>query len=139
MPCLSGSYVPQIGIIVNVIVFPAGSITPTTPPKIEVKAFPALLDTGATNTCISTVVADAIGINPIGMQPMTSATHIVPVNVFLVDLLLPFGSAGFIISNAQVMEFKPTMGSPFVMLLGRDIICRGALTMSFDGHFTLSL
>jgi len=30
-------------------------------------------------------------------------------------------------------------GSPFQILVGRDIIGRGVLTLSFDGHFTFSL
>ena len=74
-----------------------------------------------------------------GMRPMTSATHSVPVNVYLVDLLLPFASAGYLVQGTQVMEFAPAGGSPFQILLGRDILCRGTFTLSFDGHFTFSL
>ena len=70
---------------------------------------------------------------------MTSATHSVPVNVYLVDLVMPFGSTGLVIGGMQVMEFAPGMAAPFQLLLGRDIICRGVLTLSFDGHFTLAL
>jgi hypothetical protein len=73
------------------------------------------------------------------MRPMVSATESVPVNVYLVDLLLPFGAAGFILPGAQVLEFTPAGGSPFQMLVGRDVICQGALTISFDGHFTFCL
>jgi hypothetical protein len=49
----------------------------------------------------------------------------------------------------QLMEFTPAgapqagessnPSSPFEILLGRDLLCRGAFTLSFDGHFTLSL
>jgi hypothetical protein len=74
-----------------------------------------------------------------GMRSMTSATHSVPVNVYLVDLLLPFGNAGFLVQGTQVMEFAPPGGSPFQILLGRDILCKGTFTLSFDGHFTFSL
>jgi hypothetical protein len=138
MPCLSGKFDPNIGAIINVGVIPANTFNPASP-NLEIKTFPALIDTGATLTCISPVVAQAVGLNPVGKRPMTSATHSVPVNVFLVDLLMPFGNAGFILSNTQVMEFVPHGGSPFQMLVGRDIICRGSFTMSFDGHFTISL
>ena len=51
----------------------------------------------------------------------------------------PIWRAGFILSGAQVMEFSPTGSSPFQMLIGRDIICRGILTLSFDGHFTFAI
>jgi hypothetical protein len=100
--------------------------------------FPALVDTGASGTCISPTVARTIGAAPIGMRPMSSATGSQAVAQYLVDLLLPFGSAGLILAGMQVLEFAHA-GAPFQILLGRDIICRGTLTLSFDGHFTFSI
>jgi hypothetical protein len=137
MPCLSGRFDPGIGPLINIGIIPAGVFTPSYSEKIT--TFPALIDTGASVTCISQNVAQSVGLQPIGMRPMVSATHSVPVNVYLVDLFLPFGAAGFIVQGAQVMEFFPEGSAPFQMLLGRDIICRGTLTLSFDGHFTFSL
>jgi hypothetical protein len=90
-------------------------------------------------TCISPQVVQSIGLQPIGMHPMVSATQTVPVNVYLVDLLLPFGTAGLLQAGVQVMEFAGDPGQLFQILLGRDILCRGTFTMSFDGHFTFSL
>jgi hypothetical protein len=69
---------------------------------------------------------------------MTSATHSVPANVYLVDLMLPFGALGHVIPSTQVMEFVAG-NAPFQMLLGRDVICKGSLTLTFDGHFTFCL
>ena len=139
MPCLSGRFSPATGPLINVGVLQPGALTPVlaTPPPLT--TFPALIDTGASATCISPTVAQTIGLQPMGMRSMTSATHSVPVNVYLVDLLLPFGNAGFLVQGAQVMEFGPPGGSPFQILLGRDILCRGTFTLSFDGHFTFSL
>lgn len=137
MPCLSGRFDPNIGPIINIVVLPAGTLSPSFSGQIN--AFPALIDTGATSTCISQSVVQAINLQPIGMRPMISATHSVPTNLYFVDLLLPFGAAGYAIANTQVMEFVLQGGGPFQMLVGRDIICRGALTLSFDGHFTFSL
>jgi hypothetical protein len=74
-----------------------------------------------------------------GLRSMVSATQMVPVPVYLVDLVLPFGTAGFILSGAQVVEFSPTGGSAFQMLIGRDILCRRVLTLSFDGHFAFAI
>jgi hypothetical protein len=70
---------------------------------------------------------------------MVSATHVTPVHVYLVDLVIPFGDADTLRQGAQVMEFAPPAGSPFQILLGRDVICGGVLTISFDGHFSFSL
>jgi hypothetical protein len=139
MSCLSGKFDISIGPLINVGVVPAGTLTPLITPNIQIAVFSALMDTGASVTCISSHVAQSVGLQPIGMRPMTSATHSVPVNVYLVDLLLPFGNADYLLNSVQVMEFVPVDGSPFQMLVGRDIICRGTFTMSFDGHFTFSL
>lgn len=70
---------------------------------------------------------------------MISATHTIPMNIYIVDLVLPFGTVGYIKSGVQVMEFSPGDGLPFQILVGRDIICQGALSLSFDGHFTFCL
>lgn len=138
MPCLSGTYQPGIGPLINLGVAKPGTFVPNQPIK-ALTTFPALIDTGASATCISPNVAQTVGLQPIGKRPMVSATHAVPVNIYLVDLILPFGAAGFVVSGAQVMEFVPLGGSPFQILVGRDLICRGTLTMSFDGHFTFCL
>jgi hypothetical protein len=70
---------------------------------------------------------------------MVSATQDVPVNVYLVDLMLPFGATEFIMHGTQVIEFSAESGSRIQMLLGMDIIRQGVLTMSFDGHFTFCI
>lgn len=70
---------------------------------------------------------------------MISATHSVPTNVYLVDLVLPFGVSSVVLPSVQVMEFNATNITPFQLLIGRDIICRGVFTMSFDGHFPFSI
>jgi hypothetical protein len=139
MPCLSGRFDPRIGPIINVGVLAPGSLTPVSGAPAQITTFPALIDTGASSTCISPIVAQTIGLSPVGLQPMTSATHSVPVNVYLVDLVLPFGSTGFVVSGTQVMEFAQAGSGPFQMLLGRDVLCQGTFTLSFDGHFTLAL
>jgi hypothetical protein len=70
---------------------------------------------------------------------MISATHSVPVNQYLVDLIFPIGKTGFIVSAIQVMEFVTSNNTPFQILVGRDILCQGLLTLSFDGHFSFGL
>src|SRR3989304_10077809 len=125
MPCLSGRFNANTGPLINVGVLQPGVLTPAAagaPPQVT--TFPALIDSGASATCISPTVAQTVGLQPMGMRPMTSATHSVPVNVYLVDLLLPFASAGYLVQGTQVMEFAPAGASPFQILLGRDILCR---------------
>lgn len=119
MPCLSGRFNANTGPLINVGVLQPGVLTPAAGATPQVTTFPALIDTGASATCISPSVAQTVGLQPMGMRPMTSATHSVPVNVYLVDLLLPFGNAGFVVQGTQVMEFAPAGSSPFQILLGR--------------------
>jgi hypothetical protein len=118
-------------------VLPIGILTPAAASSTHVTTFPALIDTGATATCISPAIVQAVGLQPIGRRQMVSATESIPVNVYL--LLFPFGAGGLILPGAQVMEFFAEGGNPFQMLVGRDIICRGTFTISFDGHFAFCL
>jgi hypothetical protein len=50
-------------------------------------------------------------------------------------------SPGIRIMAIPVMgtEFVPPPGTAFDILLGRDILCRGVFSMSFDGHGVFSL
>jgi hypothetical protein len=142
MPCLSGRFDPAIGPLVNLAIAAAGSVTAvaSSAPPAGLQAFPALIDTGATITCISPTIVQALQLQARGKRPMGSATHqVVPVNVYLVDLILPFGPTALVLDNRQVMEVAPPANSAFQALVGRDILCQGAFTLSFDGHFTFCL
>lgn len=138
MPCLSDNFNLRTGPLLSVGVAAANSLAAGVTTHNEPFIFRALIDTGAALTCLAPSVAATVGLQPIGLRAMTSATHAVPVNVYLVDLAIAFGNSNHIISCLQVMEFNPHH-SPFQMLLGRDVLCRGVFTMSFDGHYTLSL
>ncbi|MGI8739488.1 MAG: aspartyl protease family protein [Gammaproteobacteria bacterium] len=140
MPCLSRRFDISLGPIIDVIALGPGTVrnAGASGAQVSASAYPALIDTGATTTCISAGVASSLQLQPIGKRPMVSATHQTPVNAYLVDLLLPFGAAGHWIESIQVMEFV-SGDSAIQMLLGRDIIGLGTLSISFDGHFTFCL
>jgi aspartyl protease len=142
MPCLSGRVDPTHGPLLTLGIAAAGTIAPAlqaggSAPMIQ--TCPALVDTGASVTCIAPAIVQALHLVARGKRPVTSATHVVPMNVYLVDLVLPFGTAGLVLDNRQVIEFAPHPTSPFQALLGRDVLGQGAFTLSFDGHFTFSL
>jgi Aspartyl protease len=137
MPCLSAKYDPKIGPLINVALLPPGSFKPGT--QLKASGFPALIDTGASGSCISPDVATQLHLTQIGKRPMISATHETPMNIYLVDLILPFGGTAIALNSVQVSEFHTPTNSPFKVIIGRDIICKGTLTISFDGHFTFCL
>jgi hypothetical protein len=107
----------------------------TPPPQF----FPALIDTGATTTCISPALVSNLGLPPKGMRPMGTATQqTVPTNTYLADLGIFFTGIWWF-PSILLWEFTPPPNSPYQLLLGRDIICQGILAVGFDGHFSFSI
>lgn len=150
MPCISGSYNPAVGPLIQVAILDAATaMNPGADgdknPKLDI--FKALIDTGATSTCISGRVVSATGLAPSGKTLMTGATGVSYVDQFTfgVGFLLspeqqPTGEtmADVAIRRVQGCLFH-NGGFAFDVLLGRDIICGGSFTLSFDGHFILSI
>lgn len=132
---------------------PAAAAAPATPPHPPVLLNGALIDTGASITSVTAAVAARANLPLIGKHPLGTAGGNVNANVYVADLAIPLGplppaAAGsqifvpqlnaYTFENMILMEF--VCNSPnFNMLLGRDILCQGILTVGFDGRFTLSL
>ena len=94
----------------------------------------ALLDTGATRTCISGVVADALMLNPVGFSEANTATGIATFSDYAVDIIFPnsglrsfenmkVGSCSLpydhSLPDQQRME-----STNFGVLIGRDMMAR---------------
>lgn len=153
MPSISGSFNPQLGPILPLAIVDLasadqsvqGGLAGELPPALH--TYDALIDTGATDTCISQRIVDDLGLVPTGKILMAGATGVSPVDQFTfgVGLLLPSaqtqagsGSAGLLVKRTQGCLFEKGAAA-FDVLLGRDIICTGAFHLSYDGHFTLSV
>ena len=152
MPSISGSYNPDVGAIVQVAIMPIEQIqNPDGTPKAlgdmsQVQFFNALIDTGASCTCVSDHAAARAGLKAIGKSPMAGATGVTPKNkyAFAVGFMInPKQDArgtvrsDMFLSLVNGMEFDNHSGG-FDVLLGRDIICSDVLNMSFDGHFSIN-
>ena len=162
MPSLSGTFDPRIGPLITLFLTPpavlrgavqssAAAAAQQTP--LSVHATIALVDTGASITSVTAGLARQVALPLIGKRPIGTAGGVVAANLYLADITIPFTAlpsgpvgqplppmnvAAATIPNISVLEFQ--YSSPhFQMLLGRDILCRGVFTMSFDNHFTLSL
>lgn len=148
MPCISGSYNPAAGPLIQVVIIDptqtpvssGGTIKGTT-----LNVFLALADTGASSTCISQKVAQDVGLQPSGKTLMSGATGQSPVDqyTFVVAFMLnptqdPSGHlSGSLASHiVQGCEFA-NHGFGFDVLLGRDILCKGVFSLSGDGHYLL--
>jgi hypothetical protein len=144
MPCLSGIFDPIQGIFINIAVAKPGEITSATK-NLKIPNFVALVDTGASKTCISKQAAQTAGLIAIGKSPMVSATHTVDMDNYLADIFLPFGAAplggttGLVINSISILEFNCETNCSFQILLGRDVLTKGIFTISFDGHFSFAI
>ena len=147
MPCISGSYDAKIGILLQVGLLPGGTVEAahqqtetigTERPRLTGTGVQALVDTGASQTSISPQLATQLALRPRGKVTIQGATGSTPVNAYHVDLILGFGAQSIAVANLNVCEFDPGR-APFQVLIGRDIICQGVLTMDFAGRFTFSM
>jgi hypothetical protein len=150
MPCVAGNYNPAVGVILQAAILPPSQLSsfqaspPQTPPNLLM--FAALLDTGASVTCISTKVIQTLGLQPSGKTTMSGSTgqNTVDQYTFIVGFLFgaqqnPTGtvSGEMNIHLVQGCEFM-SHGFGFDVLIGRDILCKGTFSLSFDGHYLLS-
>jgi hypothetical protein len=149
MPCISVQYNPDIGPLIQVAVLPAsiGVDARAVPDDYQPKFYMALADTGASSTCISPKVVADLGLLPMGKMPVAGVHGSVPTNTYQFNVGIYFtqrAEASGIVSGQ--MFLAPVFGTEFVnagtafdVLLGRDVLCRGMMSLSFDGRFTLCL
>jgi hypothetical protein len=152
MPCVSGNYDPKVGILINCAIFPQSHLAAfsaplapgSSPPNLTM--FMGLVDTGASATCISKNVVSSLRLQPSGKTKMSGSTGQSNVDQFTFVVGFLFGAqqaptgavSGQLYPNlVQGCEFT-SHGFGFDVLIGRDIICKGALSLSFDGHFVLA-
>ena len=109
---------------------------------------PALVDTGATRTCIAKSVVEALGLHSIGRTSMDTAGGAANANIYDTHIVLltdhaqnPDGTVDVqaqLFHNIRVLEFVADGNTPYQALIGRDILRIGMLTMSRDGYFSFA-
>lgn len=138
MPCIEGSYTAYTGPLITIGVLPGGEIKPAN--AASAPTFQALIDTGAQGTCISPLIVETLGLQPIGMRKMSTALGTQEaVSTYLVDLVLTFNTGAPWRYLLPVTELRVDAKHPFQALLGRDVLCLGTFVMSAGGHYTLCL
>lgn len=153
MPSLSLQYDPNVGPLIPVFIW-APNFKPPAQAQIspgdalKMQQHVALIDTGASCTCVSQKVIQAAGLQPSGKQLASHAHGSVPTNAYQFQVVFAFPQAAPIpsgVMQAQLIAF-PVNGIEFIppsglfdVLLGRDVLCRGVFSMSFDGRAILSL
>ena len=91
MPAFSGQFDWRAGPIWNVA-FASGGIPVEEIRDSDLHVCPALVDTGASATCVSRSVAAALGLEPAGKADMQTAGGAVDVNVYDIKMAFLFGA-----------------------------------------------
>lgn len=109
----------------------------------KMKKVRALIDTGATSTCLDPIVFTHLGLHPTGSIPMpTPSTGPVPIDAstYDVSIIIPAGTPPYLmIENMPVSASELYSAQGFHALLGRDILERCLLDFNGGaGFFTLA-
>ena len=116
--------------------------------KLQKQSYKALIDTGATGSCVSDRVVSYLNLNPISKVLTTNTTNQIEVNRYKICIFLPIptliqkGSQkiqeininSFL--NINVSEIKYYENNNFDVILGMDIISKGSLYIS-NGIYSL--
>lgn len=150
MSVISGHFSWNDGLIWQVA-FARGDVdAETSAPRVQaLHVCQALVDTGAGRTCIGQSVVDALSLEPITRLQIQTAGGLTDADVFDVHLAIQLREAaagsdcfrstrGELIPTVRVVKFDPGR-SPYQALIGRDVLRRGALHTSNDGHFSFAM
>jgi hypothetical protein len=118
----------------------------------HVEMFKALIDTGATSTCITRETAAKISLTPVGKVAVQGVAGIQHHNnyLFYVGFLVQLGPGSIVPAgipanaSAGELHLMPTpiqgaeinSGGAFDVLLGMDVISTGSLKIEGDGTFS---
>ena len=134
MPCFTAS-VSNAQILMGVfITAPGGGAAPA--PIDEANAFRALVDTGATISCISERAAKQIGIAPVEKGGINTVGGVVDTDVYQINLHIPVknpaakqdeSALDITLKNFSKMTvYKADTMDHFDMILGMDVIMAGS-------------
>ena len=98
----------------------------------------ALIDTGASVTCIDEDIAKKLGIQPVDVAKMHSASHKdVEVGVYPIHFDIAGMNVGMDVPKAMGAQLQ---SQGLIMLIGRDVLQHCSLTYhGFIGEFVLAL
>lgn len=135
MPIFSGGFSWKAGLIWQVGFLP----TAMSPQDTEPYMCPALVDTGASRTCIAQSVVNAMGLAPVSKLTMETIGGPVETDLYGVKLTLLTDGSELWKTVKQIMApgIRPTHDR-YQAIIGRDILQLGVLKLTPDEHFCFS-
>jgi predicted aspartyl protease len=88
----------------------------------------ALIDTGATSTCINQDAVDALDLIAFDVQKVWTASADVEQSFYDIGIVLPISQPNILSVQSPCAELK---GQPYQVLLGRDVL--SACTLFYNG------
>lgn len=98
--------------------------------------YTALLDTGASVTCISEKIANQLDLVPKGKRQVIGATGTALTNIYDLEIMLWSDGSGWG-CPIEAALFSGT--STVEVLIGRDILCRGLFVLDNSGRFSFAI
>jgi predicted aspartyl protease len=131
----------QVGPVADLLIGPSKALASTLQAKGIAVPQPiravAMVDTGASGTVITPTIVQALGIQPVGVQLMSTPSTHKPVQVHEYDISLNFPN-GVTVTGARAVE-APLGGQHIQCLIGRDVLQHGVLVyIGYINQFTLS-
>ena len=105
-------------------------------------SYKALVDTGATHTCISPNIAEKLALFPEGKKQVHSATHKTSANLYHVSFFIPIAKQTeqeFRVDTHAIFDLEVTeiiQPANYDVLLGMDVLADCSLFIAHD-NFTL--
>jgi len=126
LPSITLPFDPVIGPILATSVGRPLSLQPLAATHFPMATARFLIDTGASHTCVTSMVAVQAQLEVIGLVPIQSTTQQIVAQTYLADILMPMGTSSFMLRDRQLTELR--LGNPsFDGLFGRDLISLGQL------------
>ena len=139
MPHING-VINNRQIIIPILIYKAGTLAANNGLPPQSKQWNALVDTGAMFSCISRRCIQELQLVQRGEDcvNMNSASGTYEAKLYAIDFWMPTT-----LPNATKGEIYEVIecsgGNTYDVIIGMDIILKGTLNLSSDGHFTLSL
>jgi predicted aspartyl protease len=116
-------------LLVDIGFDPAYNPQGPTVPAPGISGVHALVDTGATESCIDSLLAAQIGLPPVNMRPIAGVSGVQTTTIYLAQVRIP--SLGFTIYGEFAGVDLQAGGQLHVALIGRTFLQN--FTMVYDG------